>query len=228
MDITKTIKRAPRWAWYTAGGVGLGAAAIKLWKGRDKPDDEVETVSGEVIGTPSAIGTGGTNPGVIVPPVIIPPASSDPNAGVGQLQDLYVGAVGNLMDMFGGAFSSVLQQNQEITGGLMNIVTDTQRTLLATAGSAPLPVAQNPTPVFAAPAAAPATVAPAQPQCPAAFPGGAPSMPHGCFRNWGDTVCRDNGRSGAARKAWTVRRSGHQHADGYIAVMGEDKIRDGC
>jgi hypothetical protein len=91
MPIAKTVKRAPRWAWYIAGGVGLGAIAIRVWKGRDaEPSDSTSVTS---VGSPAA--TAAPSP-VITPPVII-----QGNDGSGAMESL-AGMIG----VFGGSFDN--------------------------------------------------------------------------------------------------------------------------
>jgi hypothetical protein len=70
MALTTTVKRAPRWAWYIAGGVGLGAIGIEVYKRRavDTPAPGDASSGADVIGTPT--GSAAPSP-VITPPVIV-------------------------------------------------------------------------------------------------------------------------------------------------------------
>lgn len=171
MSILDSVKRAPRWAWWTVGGVTLGAAALKVYKDRAAPDPEVEATEGETpgdiySGSQQPATAGGSPPGVIVPPVIVP------NDG-GSAGDI-AGAIGGVL---GGAFT-------DLTGALVGIVGGTQSNIetlitqggqtnaaiidaLANGGPAPQPVMVNPTPVIVQappPAAPPVAVAPAPPK----------------------------------------------------------------
>lgn len=106
MAVADTIKRAPKWAWYTVGGVTLGAIGIRLWKGRDAPTDTETVAESDAVGNPAWQSPGGGASGVIVPPVIIP-SQGDPLAGVSELQGLYVGAVDSLIGEWGNVYGPI-------------------------------------------------------------------------------------------------------------------------
>lgn len=102
MSLTDSVKRAPRWAYLTAAGVGVGAVGIKLWRDRDKPPEDptvaAEYNAGPNVTDPIYAGGGGT-PGVIVPPVIIGGSSDDPQAGLVDVQSMYGDLFGTMTGM---------------------------------------------------------------------------------------------------------------------------------
>src|SRR3954454_1484957 len=82
------IQRAPKWAWFTVGGIVIGVLVSKLWRDRAtdaEPSTEVGTTEGQYRGSSSG--------GMIVPPVIVSPPMSDPNIGVPALQDAFISAI---------------------------------------------------------------------------------------------------------------------------------------
>lgn len=169
MAITDTLKRAPRWAWVTAAGVGIGAAGIKLWNGRDKPADE-SAQSAQTVYDPSSpypVPQSTASPvATIVPPVIIGSEGGDPNAGVSELQNLYVGALSGVLQAYENVWGPVQTAQLGLLGGFAETIQD-----LAMAGSAPNagnPFAgSNPLPVEIVSMPAPQPVAPtAIPQTP--------------------------------------------------------------
>jgi hypothetical protein len=182
MPIAKTVKRAPRWAWYIAGGVGLGAVAIRVWKGRDaEPSDSTSVTS---VGSPAA--TAAPSP-VITPPVII-----QGNDGSGAMESL-AGMIG----VFGGSFDNALsiigglaQGDQSLAGEGVTNIADIAKSVIAQGGSAPQPSIQVPpvitisNPIVQAPTPRPQPTPTAT--CPAAFPrhnpaNGAPG-PRSCYK----------------------------------------------
>src|SRR3954451_21404257 len=94
-----TIKRAPKWAWYTVAGVAVGGTAIKLYANRDAPTaEQVASEDGEGIGDGTTAVSGSPTP-VIVPPVLVGNDQGDAvPGGVGQLHDTYIGAIGGLLN----------------------------------------------------------------------------------------------------------------------------------
>ena len=219
MDITGTVKKAPKWAWYTVGGVALGAGALRIWKSRTTSSSADSTTANDATPNTSDMGnlnygTAGASPsGVIVPPVIVSGGGSSDQGGTGlaDLQGTYLGGVDALLASFQGLFDSV--------GGL---VVDQNGSIidLATAGSAPLPassqpvVVATPTPV-PAPSPAPSPVATgssSQPTttsaaCPGSYPhhnpkNGSPSK-KSCFK----IDCRK-------KSEWHVYQDGHEVHDG--------------
>jgi len=156
------IKRAPKWAWFTVAGVGVGAGALKLWGNRTTADGDTpldENGSPTEIGTPS-YGPGGGGTGIIVPPVIIPNDNSDQSGtGLMDLQALYMTGVATTIQQMTGGYEMVLGKSLEVTDKSMS-VTDQVSALLsqsigalsdkAAAGSAPRPATQYVSPSFAA------------------------------------------------------------------------------
>lgn len=179
MQLTDTIKRAPRWAWVTAAGIGLGAAGIKLWNNRDAPASEAEAalIEDPTSPYPTLVPQSG-NPGIIVPPVIVQGNSADDNAGVPALQDAYLGALGGLMGAYQDVWGPVQTAATHLLLGNAQALQD-----LALAGTPPnyggataLPAAivPYPPPAPVAPIALP-TPAPARKPC-----GGCPSSYPNC------------------------------------------------
>lgn len=172
MPLTSAIKRAPKWAWWTVGGIGAGALAIKLYRGR--ATDATPTVEpGTDDGTGQGIGSA-PGSGVIVPPVIISPPSSDPNAGVSGLADLFMSGV-----------LDVTHQYQELYGPIMDLIPGLVMTpedweRLMRGGDSPGPAQPGPVvivnpPAAPAPAAPPVVTPPSAPApshrpCPSSFP----------------------------------------------------------
>lgn len=173
MDLS-VIKRAPRWAWVTAAGVGIGAAGIKLYKNRAKPAGETGSATAsdgsalDSLGNPLPTTTG--NPvATIVPPVIIGGQGADTNAGVGELQGLYLGAVQNIIDSYQNVWGPIATASMSILTGNAATIQD-----LAIAGSAPNSQTQLPAEIV--PQAAPPPDAPVA-IIPATVPAPAPAAP---------------------------------------------------
>jgi hypothetical protein len=167
--ITDAIKRAPRWAWITAGGVGLGAAGIKLWNNRAKEDEAAaEAASGDPL-APYPQTT--TNPvATIVPPVIVSPSDNPGGAfGLQGLHDTYIGAIGSVMDGWERVWGPVQDAQLALLTGNAQALAD-----LARAGSAP-----NSTPPVPPPELVPFPV-PAVQQAPVALPAPAPAPAGPC------------------------------------------------
>jgi hypothetical protein len=176
MALTTSIKRAPRWAWYTAGGIGLGAVAIQVYRRRAvetlTPGDA--TNDAQVIGTPGG-GSAAPSP-VITPPVIIAPNQDSPDFA-------------GMFAIFGDALNNTIATVGQLATGDQGITTmavvgglDLARESIASAGQAPAPAAtpiivQVPTPttpaVVAPPAARPA------PACSGRYPY---QSARGCYR----------------------------------------------
>lgn len=230
MSIVDSVKHAPRWAWITAGGVGIGAGAVKLYRNRavgDTPPDAPGTVV-DGGGTGTALAPASGYPGVVVPPVIIGNQTPDQNQGVGVLQDLYVGAISDVVSGWGGLVQQLIggqqdTQNQmwDFLKGQQGILTDQLQSqsstiaAIASAGGAPGQAISNPSPiVISAPIAPP-------PPTPAPAP---PVQPKVRVEN----RTRDNGRTGAARRVWCNRVHIHDWPDGRSVVVSEDKIHDGA
>lgn len=218
MALADTIKRAPRWAWISAAGIGTGAAALKVWKGRAKPAETPVAAEAEPAG-----GYGGPQPmnaanpsAVIVPPVIIGGNGADPNQGVGVLQDLYVGAIGGIMDGYSQIWGPV--QTAQLA-----LLTGNSETLqsLAQAGAAPQATTPMPSDVVAyTPPPPPAPVAIRPPARPAA-------PPKAPYKVVYENRTRDNGKKGAARRVWCNKVTIHRYPDGRAVVAGETRVKNG-
>lgn len=216
MALTDTLKRAPRWAWITAAGVGLGAAGIKLWNGRDKPADEAASSATTVYdpSSPYPVPQSTASPvATIVPPVILSQDSGDPMAGVAQLQDLYIGAVGGLIQGYETLWGPVQTAQLGLLSGFASTIQDLAAAGPApgfgsTPGSAPIPVdiVSFPAPPPAAPSPVPA---PPPPPPPPKKCGTAPYLNLNeatgkCYA----VVCASG--NGAKRKGrWHVYQDGH-------------------
>lgn len=227
--VTSGFKRAPRWAWYVVAGVGLGGAAIQLYRRRG---ERTEALQGEIVEGDANGQYVGNNPspmpGIVVPPVIIPQQQTDQFAGVLPLQELYIGAVGDIIqgwqDVAGGwreVYDPIMGQNQQLIDLLGGSFQQSNEAILsiATAGGSP---SATPSPVAAQPQA-PQVAAPA-PTCPPNFPNGTPGN---CYAQCGHDECHCEG-SGKNRKCWTRREHAHCRQNGQRVVVSFDKIRDGC
>jgi hypothetical protein len=163
MALTTTVKRAPRWAWYIAGGVGLGAIGIEVYKRRavDTPAPGDASSGADVIGTPT--GSAAPSP-VITPPVIVQQPGSGPDfAGIfGSFSDIITTGMATIGSLAAG--------DQGLAGTAISIAGDTSREAIAAAGQAPAPAVSTPTPIIVQvpTPATPATVS--TPGCPAGFP----------------------------------------------------------
>lgn len=202
------IQRAPKWAWFTVGGIAIGVLVIKLWRDRAtdaEPSTEVGTTEGQY--------TGSSSGGMIVPPVIISPPMSDPNIGVPALQELYIGAIGDIAqgwrdiygpiaDLIPGLIPTPDDYVNMITGG----GTQPQSPVVVTV---PAPVQAAPAPVPApapAPAPAPEPVAPVVAPCPAGYPY---RSDRGCYK----VVCA-SGTGTHAKGHWHYYSNGTEiHVD---------------
>jgi hypothetical protein len=206
MDVTNSIKRAPRWAWYTAAGVGVGAAALKLYKGRaaDSPTQAAsDATAAGTYGTPILTASPTS---VITPPVVGVSQGSDDGSLLDMMQ-LYIGAVGSTIDQLSGVYAPVAATEQQLLTslpGMWQNIYDSQNTNLQTAlQSAP----------------SPSSAVQAPPQVIVNIPASSPpvqSAPAATAQN--KTHTKDNGLSGAARKVWCMCGD-HKVADG--ACWGE-------
>lgn len=184
MAITDTLRRAPRWAWYVVAGVGVGAGAIKLYADRDKPPPDPETTDPTTeVGASYPAGPGS---GMIVPPVVIPPAQDSGGMGLADLQSLYIGSVENLVKEWGTVYGPIagLLPNLVLTpDNLGDVITS-----IANAGGTPPPVTITPTVVVSAPPPAfptPQPIAAPAPYTPPTAPVVVASAPQNCGKPWG-------------------------------------------
>lgn len=214
MKLTDSLKHAPKWTWYTAAGLSLGAIGVRLYKNRGGIQNQpITNQAGAEIGSVQGTTGGGTPPGVIVPPVIIGGTNPDPNVGVGPLQDLFVNAASNVFHAWEAMVGPLQTSQSSLLMGTVDTISQ-----LALAGGAPqsvgIPV------VSAAPIPQPAPVAIAPTPAPAAAAAG----PKIEFEN----RTRDNGLSGTARKVWCNRVTIHRYPDGHGVVVGEVKVKNGA
>lgn len=204
----KVLKRAPKWAWVTVAGVGIGAIAIKMYD--DRGDDAGVTegtgpgVGGEegtVVGGGMAGGGGAT--GIIVPPVINQP---NPDAMIPGL-DLITGVVSDLSAGWEALLGPIISNQAAIN----DVVVDA----IANAGGPPGAVLGNPTPVTI-----PVTVTQAPPPAAPTRPGPKPCcLYNGHPLSWWHKAS-ENRRHGRWR--WpdgqgfihTRRFAGHKACDG--------------
>lgn len=179
MAALDALKRAPRWTWYIAGGVGLGAVAIRVYNGRDADDADVSAGDGSTVGdsTPGTVypgTTGSSPPGVIVPPII----TGGDGGSASDLGAAFAGLIGGTITDLTGLVGMTIDAQGAATQTWIGAMSDNTNTwisawqadrgeflkAIAEAGSRPLPVAQNPTPVVvnvAPPPAAPVAAPPA-------------------------------------------------------------------
>jgi len=151
MSIVDTVKRAPKWAWITVGGVAIGAVAVRVYQGREAAAAEAPVEGADEIGTAAP---GYTQPGVIVPPVILGQSGDQGSAVAGM--SVWADAVGGVIDVFGGVVSQLVGSQTDIAKGQQDLIG------IALAGPPPGMATQNPSPVIVnipAPVAAPAQVA---------------------------------------------------------------------
>lgn len=204
MQVTQTIKKAPKWAWYTVGGVALGAVALRVWKGR-AVDTTTTTTDTTVSGTPTPVSSQPSP--VIVPPVIL---GGNNDSGDG-------GAYAGIFDMFGGVITTAMttisglaQGDQELATTTITGSQDISKAALAQAGGAPQPVSQLP-PIqittTSAPTPTPRATPVTTPKCPAAYPNynaaEGPVGPKSCYK------C-DKTKSGSKYENIHVYQDGHK------------------
>lgn len=176
-NLTASIKRAPKWAWYASGGIALGVVGIEVWKRRavDTPSPSDTTNDAVQGGAPT--GSAAPSP-VITPPVIVQQPGGDGTDFAGMF-GIFGDALNNLVSTVGG----LAQGDQGITSGAVGTVGDIARDVIAQAGQAPAPASQVPSIVVTVPAPTPAISVPAPAPAPAPCPS---SHPHrssqGCYR----------------------------------------------
>jgi hypothetical protein len=159
------IKRAPRWAWYTAAGVTAGAVGIKLWKGR--ANDPSTSNDATQVGTPES-GSPSYSPSpipTVTPPVIIAGGGGD-GGGFADLASAFTSTFASSLDNAVNTVGVLALGDQSLAGQALAANSDIAKTALMNAGSPPAPAAQNPTPitvVIPPPTSGPGPSAPAQP-----------------------------------------------------------------
>jgi hypothetical protein len=224
------IKRAPRWTWYVVGGVGIGAIAIKTWQGRDAEEGEATTADGTPIGdrypgTTQPATTGGSPPGVIVPPII----TGGDGGSISEIGAVLSGMVGGVITDLSGLVGTAIDANQQSQSQWIGTMGEIQSNwinnlpMLINAGSPPQPVAVNPPVVnvtVTPPAAPPQQQQQASP-CPAGFP----------KRSTKDGRCYKEVQScekytTGADKGKKYLKKGHQYADGTYQHV--QNIKGGC
>lgn len=231
---TKAIRRAPRWAWYTVGGIAAGTIALKVWKDRGK--DEEPSADGNsvpVVDQGSMQSVSPSPAGVIVPPVIIGNQGDggvDPTSILSFFQD----GMDTLIHGYENLWGPVMENNQAILGTVLsqqNEWTDGVLDAIMNAGSAPPSSNETTTPVVTvqlqpAPTTTPQPAPqPATQQCPPGYP---LRSARGCYKIEYENRTRDNGRTGSARKVWCNKVTIHRYSNGEGIVAGEDKIKDGA
>jgi len=181
LSLATTVKRAPKWAWYTVAGVTVGAVGVKLYRNRTTTAaQDATSQADQAANDPGnySYGAGGVS-GVIVPPVIIPPADSSGDAA--GLLGSVLGGVSDLTGLVLGSVETLIGPTQEAQQGLVDTSIDTLSTLaLMNAGSPPTPQQNGMPPISTpVPAPAPAPTAPIIPQgsssvtlyqCPSGYP----------------------------------------------------------
>lgn len=231
MTIVDSVKRAPRWAWITVGGVAIGAVAVRLYQNRDAEEAEQQAGSGSTVGDiyggstlPTTTG-GGPPGGVVVPPIVLPPAS---DSGLGDAFQM----LGGIFTDFSGLLGTVVSGSQQNIADLINLQASNNEVwadLIASAGQSPPPVAQQPPVVTVnVPVSPPATPTPppssAPPSCPASFPNYNPARgpvgPASCYKNCGHDECGSNGR---------IRRNhGHCYQNGSRTHVSNEPTNKKC
>lgn len=169
MQVKGTLKRAPKWAWYTVGGVTLGAVAIRVWKGRAV--EPTQTTDATVSGTPTPV-SNQPSP-VITPPVIIQSGDQGDGGALAGLVGTFTSVFGDSLNNAMGTIGGLAAGDQQLTTIAITGSQDIAKAVIAQGGSAPQPVVQLPpiqfvTPVVSAPTPRPVPVPVAT--CPATFP----------------------------------------------------------
>jgi hypothetical protein len=192
--LTDTLKRAPRWAWWTVGGVAVGGAAIKVWQDRAKPEGEDGPADPTATGGAVSVGGGAPGAGVIVPPVIIP-AQDD---GSSNFVPLLTAIPQVYSDVYGGAV------------GLIPELIDQA----AHAGSPPPPgnIIINVPPNVPAPAPKKPSNAPIPGKCPPAFPH-RNAKTQKCYKTCSHTECK-------AKRKYAVHQ--HCYRDGHVTDVSRE------
>lgn len=171
MNITSSIKRAPKWAWYVSGGLALGVLGIEVYKRRaaDTPSPTDTTNAATVAGA----ATGSAAPSPVITPTVTVQPSSDPTDFAG-IFDTLTGAITSGMATIGGLAAG----DQSIAQTAIGTTGDVARDVIANAGQAPVPATQQPSIVVNVPGPTPA-VGHTPAVCPSSFPH---RSSRGCYR----------------------------------------------
>lgn len=138
MNLAATLKRAPKWSWYVAGGVGAGIVGIEVWKRRavDSATAADGTNAADTGTSPNTGQSPNTSPSpVITPPVIVSPPQQD----LTGLSDIF-GVLGDSVGTLVGTVGGLAAGDQGITGTIAGSLEGISRDLVAQAGPAPAPV----------------------------------------------------------------------------------------
>lgn len=193
MDIGNTIKHAPKWAWYTVGGIAVGGVGLRLWKSRttsaSKNSSTAATDPNTAASDPGSYnyGSGGVS-GVIVPPVIMPQQNSTGDT-TGLLGSVLAG-VGDLTGLVLGSVETLIGPTQNSQAGLVDTIGSTWSTLATANAGGPPQQVQNAPPVVNTPVPPPAAPPPQGGSqvtlydCPSKYPH---HSDRGCYR----TTCKD-------------------------------------
>lgn len=123
LDLTATLRRVPRWAWFVSAGVGLGGIAYYIVANRAGVEDDTTAEAGDSspTGSPDTFSPSPV-PGIVVPDINFP-ETGDVSQGTAEMHALYIGAVQDILDSFGSAQAPaapapvVVQPQSIITGG---------------------------------------------------------------------------------------------------------------
>lgn len=217
VNIAQRIKSLPKWAWWTTGGVTIGAVALKVYGDRAKPADVAVGTDGEPVGdtygnSTQPATTGSSPPGVIVPPIIVPANADSASDIAGAISGLFgesfnglVGLVGQVVTGQQGNMDSLIYQGGQTNEAIIG--------LIAGAGGAPEPASMVPTPVI--------VMAPPPPSPPVAT---APAGPKPCCHYSGHTLSWwQNAANARTSKGWRWPdgSTGHSRAfEGHSACDG--------
>lgn len=218
MSAMDSLKRAPRWTWYVVGGVGIGAGALRIWKGRAADPAKQTAADGSTVSDIQSGGvapttTGSSPPGVIIPPIITSDSGGD-NAS--EMAGVFGTLFGGVFDDFTSLLGTVVAGDQAnlatIIGGQQQVNEDIIAHL-ADAGPPPAPVMVNPSPVVVY---VPPTPAPVTPHPPSAPPPPAPQYPtygpdHHTLHWWRDP---SNAKKGGQWK-WPGEGNAYKHSHAF-------------
>lgn len=240
MNPTNLVKRAPRWAWFAAAGVGIGAVGVHMYRNRGAEGDTAQT--------PTTVG-GGTTPGPLgssPTPVIVPPVITQTDGGgeanAAGILTAVSGVFAPVIDNLSGLVQTTVGSNETnlatYSSGLFSIAdraitgvgsnNEAWLALLASGGLAPQPAAAQPSVINVnVPSPTPvqtgtATTSPAL-KCPSSYPNHNPSRgapgPKSCYQNVGHDECH------AGKKS---REHANLYQDGTRVTTGWDVIGGKC